>query len=214
MLEERTRESNPSAVAQASSPVPARHEAAFPLTPNWSVERLLTMTKEEVIALWATLPAVSLDELQGHFTGIIPNPGNPERQASTFDYMYDENSVRGYWLGKAYRKTGDNEGEGYNRWRVPGGKVERRSRFTTEIGRSFFDGKPSLLMYYGAYRADAPSFVDEIRKLEDYIYVGVGSVLDAEGKRNPGHFILTGPTDDWVGGASGDRVEGWVKPTK
>jgi hypothetical protein len=69
-------------------------------------------------------------------------------------------------------------------------------------------------MYYGAYRADAPSFVDEVRKLEDYIYVGVGSVLDENGKRNPGHFIMTGPTDEWVGGATGERVRGWEKPTK
>lgn len=213
MLEEKTRDSAVAGEANLAE-VKARSEAAFPITPNWSVERLLSMTKEETIELWKTLPAVSLEELQGHFTGIIPNCGDPQRQAAATEYMYDENSVRGYWLGKAYRKTGPNEGEGYNRWRLPGGKIERRSRFITEVGNSFFDGKPSLLMYYGAYRADAPSFVDEIRKLEDYIYLGVGSILDAEGKRSPGHFILTGPTDEWIGDATGDRVPGWIKPLK
>jgi hypothetical protein len=213
MLEEKVRSSVETTQENASAA--KRHfEAAFPITPNWSVERLLSMTKEETIELWSTLPAVSLEELQGHFMGIIPNYGDPERQAAATAYMYDENSVRGYWLGKAYRQTGPNEGEGYNRWRLPGGKIERRSRFITEIGKSFFDGRPSLLMYYGAYRADAPSFVDEVRKLEDYIYVGVGSVLDENGKRNPGHFIMTGPTDEWVGGATGERVRGWEKPTK
>jgi hypothetical protein len=213
MLEEKVQDVAVAGETYASQVRP-RFEASFPITSNWSVERLLSMTKEETIELWGGLPAVTLEELQGHFTGLIPNAGSAERQASALAFMYDEASVRGYWLGKAYRKTGPNAGEGYNRWRLPGGKIERRSRFITEIGKSFFDGKPSLLMYYGAYRADAPSFVDEVRKLDDYIYVGLGSILSAEGKRDPGHFILTGPTDAWVGDAAGDRVPGWEKPVK
>lgn len=188
--------------------------ASFPITANYSMERLLAMSREEVISLWGTLPAVSLEELQGHFTGLVPNAGDPERQAQIAASMYDENSEKGYWCGKAYRKTGVNQGEGYNRRRLPGGKIVRTSRFTTEVGPSLIDGKPSLLMYYGAYREQAPTFVDEIRKLDDCVYLGVGSVLDANGKRQPGHFALVGPTDDWVGGAIGDLVPGFVKPTK
>ena len=69
-------------------------------------------------------------------------------------------------------------------------------------------------MYYGSYHAESPSFVDEIRKLDDYIYMGVGSSLSADGTRSPGHFILQGPTDEWVGGASGELVPDFVKPTK
>jgi hypothetical protein len=201
--------------ANRTSPAVVRPTAgaSFPITPEWSTEQLLGLSKEDVIKLWGDAPAATLEELQGHFAGLIPNAGNTEAQARAAEFMYNENHRNGYWLGKAYRKTGDNEGEGYNRWRMPGGKVVRNMRFTTEVGTSFFDGKPSLLMYYGAYRADNPTFVDEVRKLDDYIYLGVGSTL-VDGKRNPGHFMLVGPTDEWVGGAAGELVKGFVKPTK
>ena len=189
-------------------------QASYPITPRYSLEQLLAMGGQEIIETWGALPAASLDELQGHFMGLVPNGDDPKRQAETGGRMYNENSVKGFWLGKAYRKTGDNEGEGYNRHRLPGGRIVHSNRFTTEIGPSLIDGKPSLLMYYGAFNKARPSFVDEIRKLDDYIYLGVGSVLSEEGKRNLGHFALTGPTDEWVGGAQGEPVPDFIKPTK
>ena len=189
-------------------------QASYPITPRYSLEQLLAMGRQEIIDTWGALPAVSLDELQGHFMGLVPNGDDPKRQAETASRMYNENSGKGFWLGKAYRKTGDNEGEGYNRRRLPGGRIVLLGRFTTEVGPGLIDGRPSLLMYYGSYHAESPSFVDEIRKLDDYIYMGVGSSLSADGTRSPGHFILQGPTDEWVGGASGELVPDFVKPTK
>lgn len=193
--------------------VDVRGEASFPITRNWSMEQLLALTKAEAIKLWSDAPAVTLDELQGHFMGIIPNAGDPEFQEYVRGYMYDEDQRQGYWLGKAYRKTGQNQGEGYNNYRMPDGTIERKLRFTTAIANSYFDGKPSLMMYYGAYRPDDPTFVDEIRKLEDRIYLGVGSRL-IDGKRDPGHFMLVGPIDRWIGGAIGELVPGFVPPEK
>src|SRR5260370_1248569 len=131
--------------------------ASFPITSEWSTEQLLALSKEDVISLWSSAPTATLEDLQGHFMGLIPNAGNAESQALAAEFMYNENHRNGYWLGKAYRKTGDNVGEGYNRWRLPGGKVVRNMPFTTEVGKSFFDGKPSLLMYYGAYQAHNPT---------------------------------------------------------
>jgi hypothetical protein len=192
----------------------AAGEASYPVTSNWSIEQLLALTRDEVVEIWGKLPSATLEELQGHFMGVIPNAGDSERQAGTAEFMYNEYSERGYWLGKAYRKIGPNEGEGYNRWRFPGGKVVRNGRFATEVGKSLLDQGESLLMYYGAFN-DKSTLVDEIRKLDDYIYLGMGAVLDEKGNRSePGHFVLVGPTDEWVGGAIGDPVEDFVKPTK
>jgi hypothetical protein len=200
---------------RASAQRPEASAYSFPITATWSMEALLALSRQEIVDLWKSLPAATLDELQGHFMGLVPNGGDPERQLGTSKFMYDENSEKGYWLGKAYRKKGPNEGEGYNRWRYPGGRIVRNMRFTTEVGPSLFDGKPSLLMYYGAYNAKSPSFVDEIRKLDTYVYLGVGSVLNPDGKRSePGHFMLVGPTDEWVGDATGELVQGFVKPTR
>lgn len=66
-------------------------------------------------------------------------------------------------------------------------------------------------MYYGAYRRYDTTFVDEIRKLSDNVFLAVGSRL-IDGKRDPGHFLLVGPTDEWVGGAVGEHFEGFTPP--
>ena len=87
--------------------------------------------------------------------------------------MYNEEGPLGYWLGKAYMPLSKTKGDGYNCWRRPGGKVDRYMRFATEMGTSLIDGKPSLIMYYGAYRHrfipedKENTLVDEIRKLAD-----------------------------------------------
>ena len=73
------------------------------------------------------------------------------------------------------------------------------------MGTSVIDGKPSLLMYYGAYaraeQRDEPStLVDEIRKLSDGIFLGMGTVANDDGTRSdPGHFVMAGPVAPWVG---------------
>ena len=176
---------------------------SFPITETWSVEKLLALTKDEVVALWKTLDPPDFKELDGHYMGLIPNAGDTAVQKGTGDFMYNENSDIGYWLGKAYKPTSATEGEGYNRWRKPGGKVVRNMQFATGMGKSLIDGKPSYMMYYGAYNKET-TLTDELRRLDDYIYIGMGTVELPDGKRSdPGHFILTGPTDSWVGADEG-----------
>jgi len=50
------------------------------------------------------------------------------------------------------------------------------------------------------YMYNDSTLVDEVRKPDDYVYLGVGTRKTPDGKRSePGHFILLGPTDEWVG---------------
>ena len=166
---------------------------------EWTLERVLALSRDEIIELWKAAPAADMAELNGHYMGLVPNSGDPERRMATDARMYDENSEIGFWLGKAYMPSTVTTGEGYNRWRYPGGKVVRNMQFSTEMGTSLIDGKPSLLMYYGAYNAES-TLIDEIRKLDDYVYLGVGTTeLEDGGRSEPGHFMLLGPTDEWVG---------------
>ena len=171
----------------------------------WTRERVLGLSREELLALWSDAPAAEMAELNGEYEGLVPNAGDPEAEARTAEVMYNENSAIGYWLGKAYTPLTATTGDGYNRWRRAGGKVERRIRFATEMGPSLIDGKPALLMYYGAYvRADGSqprsTLVDEIRKLADGVYLGMGTVETEDGSRSrPGHFAMVGPVGEWVG---------------
>jgi len=187
------------AAAAAKEPKKTDTARAFPITEKWSVEKLLSLTRDEVVALWKTLDPPPFTELNGHYMGIIPNAGDAATQKGTGNSMYNQNSDIGYWLGKAYKPTTSTTGEGYNRWRKPGGKVVRNMQFKTGLAKSLIDDKQSFMMYYGAYNKET-TLTDELRKLDEYIYIGMGTTELENRKRSaPGHFILTGPTDEWVG---------------
>lgn len=171
----------------------------------WTRERVLGLSRDELLALWSEAPAAEMAEMDGEFEGLVPNAGDPESEARINEKMFNEHSTIGYWLGKAYTPLTATTGDGYNRWRRPGGKIERHIRFATEMGASLIDGKPALLMYYGAYvRADGSqprsTLVDEIRKLADGVYLGLGTSENEDGSRSrPGHFAMVGPVGEWVG---------------
>jgi hypothetical protein len=171
---------------------------------KWTRENIMELTREEVFELWKQCPAAQMTELVGEFDGLIPNAGDEERQRGTAEVMYNENSRTGYWLGKAFWPLSKTKGDGYNRYRHAGGRIEYYMRFGTEMGTSLIDGKPSLMMYYGAYHlrllpaGQENTLTDEIRKLADGIYLGMGTVKLPNGSRSePGHFILVGPVGEY-----------------
>jgi hypothetical protein len=171
---------------------------------KWTRENIMELTGEEIFELWKQCPAAEMTELVGEFDGLVPNVGDEERQRRTAEIMYNENSPTGYWLGKAYWPLSKTKGDGYNRYRRPGGRIERYMRFATEMGTSLIDGKPSLMMYYGAYHLRLlpegmeNTLTDEIRKLSDGIYLGMGTVKMPDGSRSePGHFVLVGPVGEY-----------------
>ena len=180
---------------------PAKQNGSIPLSKGWTMERVLAVGHEDTIALWKTLPPAPLSVMRGHYVGLVPNAGDPARQAGMADYMYNETSVRGYWLGKVFRQTSVNAGEGYNMWRFPAGKIVRNLRFATRKGPSLINGKPSLLID-GAYSSS--TLVDEIRKVEEGVSVGLATTRAKDGTRNPpDHFFLIGPFGEWTELASG-----------
>ncbi|MCY3733724.1 MAG: hypothetical protein OXG42_05540 [Chloroflexi bacterium] len=68
----------------------------------WTRERVLELSREELIALWSDAPAADMAEMNGEYEGLVPNAGDPEAEARTAEVMYNEQSAIGYWLGKAY----------------------------------------------------------------------------------------------------------------
>jgi hypothetical protein len=131
--------------------------------------------------------------------GYGPDALNEEFQLGYAKYMYDETSPRGYWLGKAFRPLTDTTGEGYNRWRYSGGKIARNLRMATRMGVSLIDGKPCYVLDYSVFNPKM-TLVDELRKLDEAIYLGIATRDAGDGKRDhPDFFVLIGPTDEWVG---------------
>jgi hypothetical protein len=57
-------------------------------------------------------------------------------------------------------------------------------------------------MHYGDFEnpAGKADLTDEIRKLDEGLYLGVGTTANPDGTRSHfGHFALSGPTGEWVG---------------
>jgi hypothetical protein len=124
--------SRPSGASQQPEVAKAR-DSSRPVSKKWTLEQILAMSREQIIEVWKSLRPAPLKELNGHYMGLVPNAGDKTRQASTTNYMSNENSPRGYWLGKAYKQTMENKGECYNRWRFPGSRIVRNLRFATEM---------------------------------------------------------------------------------
>jgi hypothetical protein len=171
---------------------------------EWTEEKILALTSKEVFDLWSECPAVDMTELVGEYKGLVPNAGDEKAIKRTAKTMFNEDGPLGYWLGKAYAPLSLTKGDGYNRWRRPDKSVEHYMRFSTEMGNSLIDGKPTLLMYYGAYRhrfvpeGQDNTLVDEVRKLADGVYLGMGTAIGPDGKRTPpGHFVLMGPEGEY-----------------
>lgn len=178
---------------------PNLHQTPLGARREWSLEKLLALTQAEGLELWRGLDAVDMREMDGHYMGYGPDALNEEFQLGYAKYMYDEKSPRGYWLGKAFRPLTDNTGEGYNRWRYSGGKVARNLRMATRMGVSLIDGKPCYVLDYSVFNPKM-TLVDELRKLDEAIYLGIATRDAGDGKRDhPDFFVLIGPTDEWVG---------------
>lgn len=165
---------------------------------QWSLEKLLALTQQEGLELWRAAPPVPLKEMNGHYMGLIPNADDVEAQ-KRFAATFSERSAHGYWLGKAFRPVTDNTGEGYNRQRFPDGRITHTARMATRIGQSPVDGKPSYVIDYSVFNKGVTT-LDELRKLEDFIYLGVATREAGNGQRSePLFWLLIGPTDRWVG---------------
>lgn len=119
----------------------------------------------------------------------------------------------GRWVGKAFTPAGKNKGWGYNIFSAKGDdpalsagekagkKVFFRTRkMDTGISPSKIDGKPSFCIDYSPYNGGTVnSMKDELRKINDRLYLGMGYMALGGGSINPAPFIVIGPAEKWVG---------------
>lgn len=173
-----------------------------PKNGKWTVRQLVYLTFPECWAIWKTLPAPDFFELDGEYTGYCPDGKDREIRKQTVEQMFTESLNYGYWLGKALKPTSADKGQGYNVYRQPGEWINRCLRFGTEMGTSLIDGRPAYIMHYSDFktRAGRSDLTDEIRKLDDGIYMGMGHIKLPNGERSlPSPFILMGPARPFIG---------------
>ncbi|MEU0569217.1 hypothetical protein ABZ297_28095 [Nonomuraea sp. NPDC005983] len=178
--------------------------------PAIGVQQLLALPHPELLALWKTLPAPDLSELDGEYAGYIPILHlSPDEVRATIAQLYEETSSRGSWVGKAFKGSDGTTSEGYNVFRRLGSDgvsqtYLRRGRFATDIAESYVDGRPSLMMRYGAFdnQVGQNDLIDEVRRYSTGLYVATATTLTETGTgrtRPNGCFLLAGPINRWIG---------------
>lgn len=178
---------------------------------NWTVENLLAMKQGQLKELFLVLPAPSIRELQGEFKGTLLDTG-AFRFIKNFLAYFALSSffVNGKWMGKGFKAISDTEGRGYNSYRRSGA-VRHVLPMKTHVAPSRFDGKEVFLLDYTAFRSAANSvnMIDEVRKINDNLYLGIGFWGYTRWQRNiPFFFALSGPPAAYIGA---DRPHGELR---
>ena len=180
----------------AQSPAPAAAPTVAKTSMAVAVEDL---SPEAAVELFKTLPAPTMEEMNGEFSGAMTT--FPTLAKKLYWSIASKNPFYlGIWRGKSFRQTGPNEGRGYNTvWRIFGGETDLWPMLTS-VGPSFFDGKPSFRLVYRAFDHHAGDIhmLDEVRRLPDGRYLGIGRIGDSvEERRMPMPFLLKARIGDY-----------------
>ncbi|MHB8895625.1 MAG: hypothetical protein ACYC99_10680 [Candidatus Geothermincolia bacterium] len=166
----------------------------------WTMDKLLELHLNEIMELFASLSAPSFDEMNGEYASAVLDQGNKFKRL-IIDLWLDNPLNYGHWLGKAFTRSCDTEGQGYNLARKYG-QVIRKVRMKTYMSKSRHDQKDVFFLDYSTYFSQAKLMVmrDEIRKVHDGLYLGIGSIGSFEKMRRiPWPFALSGPVHEYVG---------------
>jgi hypothetical protein len=175
-------------------------------TEVYTLEWLRHNTNDDLVELWHTLDAPTLEEMDGEYQGHMIYP------LSILHAKIRKVEGPGEWFGKAFSPTptGKYPGQGYNMW-FDGKRLVRTMRFAGEINKSLIDGRPALMGYYAQFLSHnkANGMTNEVRKLKDGLFLGIistavdhaywGRVDTKTGRGKPHAWIMRGPIAPWRG---------------
>lgn len=166
-----------------------------------AVEDITKLSKSEFRQLFHALDAPAFHELKGEYRAMNLPRGI---MAGMVDFYTDHFFGPGRWVGKAFFPFSDSAGWGYNLFEKasPDGAaiLNRARKMNTRVGPSSYDGKDSFLINYAPYNGGiVHTMRDELRRVNDRLYIGYGSLGIGGGSLNPSPFIVYGKPTPWVG---------------
>jgi len=169
---------------------------------DWTVEDLKALKQQQLIELYKTLPCPTMEEMTGEFKGDLMDLG-PFRVVKGFCAYFGLRAplANGKWQGKGFTTISETEGHGYNHYKKFG-KDKYVLPMKTRITKSVFDGKDNFELDYTAYWSQASriNMIDEVRKVNDNLYLGIGLWGYIRRQRMiPFFFSLSGPRVPFVG---------------
>lgn len=173
---------------------------------------LQRLSVREVVALFRTLECPGIEEMRGEYRArLLRQPG----QLAEMSGRALLSNPLAPWLCKAFRPVDGRTGRGYNTFRVLG-RVVQRFPMQTRVAPSRYDERPAYQLIYGAYRSLCGDIhmVDEVRRLSQGLYLGIGTWGFSERQRGvPLPFTLEGPVAPYRGDIGTERP-GFVVGTR
>lgn len=171
-----------------------------------SAVELRSISRPELMELYRRLETPSFVEMHGEFAACLLDQG------SVLGYLTGAFAVnfKGRWLCKAFEPVAPNEGHGYNSFMTPRG-VRRAVRMKTRVGPSKLAGVDgdAFHLEYGPlnnWRTGGPigawvhTMFDEVRKVDDGLYLGIGRMGVTRMERDEVRpFLLEGPVAPYRG---------------
>ena len=157
-------------------------------SPPTGANELLRLSYADARSLFRSLPAPSVEEMNGEYRAELLDQGPPVFLWIALWVVH----LKGRWLAKAFTPEGPKGGRGYNVF-VIGNRVVRGTRMRTHVGPSRYDSQPSYHLDYSAYKGGLLGTMrDEVRKVADGLYLGLGAVGYTRLMRRPSPFLLEG----------------------
>jgi hypothetical protein len=155
--------------------------------------------KARLMQLFYAASAPPVQSLAGEIDGMAPRVGVFYPFADFFLTMIYGQGSR--WIGKSFKPETGAKCWGYNLFQPKNNdKLERKRKMDTYIAKSNIDGKDSFHLDYSQYNKDMAGLIrDEVRKINDELYIGMGYLMFPGGSLNPTPFILHGKFRKWVG---------------
>jgi cholesterol oxidase len=159
------------------------------------------LSKSQIMQLFYAAPAPDSESMRGEYKAKTLPVGI---QAFSADYFTHHVFGPGHWEGKAFTPAGKDQGKGYNLFTISvknrQDKVVRTRRLNTFVGTSPIDGNKSYILSYSLYNSGIiHSMQDEVRKVNDKLFICMGYMGLGGGSINPAPFILYGEPEKWIG---------------
>ncbi len=163
-------------------------------------EDVARLSKAAVMQLFYAADTPGFADMKGEYRAELVSVGIA---APVSEYYGHHLMGPGHWEGKAFFPFQKDKGWGYNLFTVKKGEafaITRTMKMDTSVGKSRYDDKDSFHLVYKAYnKGRNNSMRDEIRKINDKLFLGLGYVSWNLDKWNPSFFVLYGEAEDWVG---------------
>lgn len=188
-------------------------------------EDLMKLNRKQLMELFFLLDAPAISEMRGEYRSVLLDSGYIINKLLAKLYLH---FTWGDWQHKAFEPLDEHHGRGYNTFITTQSKLyenyfaavfmkivsivcsffrlhnsQRLARIMlnkTTIVNSVFDGRPAFQLSYRDYNTFfTNTMTDEVRKVNDKLFLGIGRLTITFGKFNPMPFMMMGPPNPWVG---------------